>query len=563
MVRFFKESNVHNSVKRWMGLSCLLGALCLSFGCTHYQPTKNVWKDTKGLWAEYVSPPAYIDYDDKGELSEVGQAMVASMMGIDIELTKLERAMINADKTPTRGWMNDFFATFPWVDGFAGIKAGGTLLGNEPAPGKTPKELDFNRILYEDEKQNTRALRCDVEMSSTGPEVIVSTPLYDGVDYLGSVAVYFDMATLMSYSKAPDDVVIVSPYGPLWVGRYDFGATPMAGIDWGEAAKKESSGTVTNETGSFSYQIRYLGNLPIIFAVVESGSFPAGAPNQEQTQKFVVQREKVAPPPAPERSKREDESSSVLGGAGVEEAEGGLPTDEEIEAEQARMAQMQRQQQEAAMQQQRAVRQRQAAQARARAQQRSLLLDEELEEAQPRSRPILSMPSPFGPKSPITSSDLPASGAADAATPEAATEAVPAETAPAEAAPATEETSVEPGATLPGGRPSPFGPRTQTAQPEPEPEPAPAPVRRTRPSPFGPRTSTSEQPAASAAPAAATAAPAAAETAAPSAAGTGAQEAATAPAESAGTAAQESAPAATEAPATLSGGRPSPFGPRN
>lgn len=162
-------------------------------GCSRYQPVKNVWKGTKGLWYEYVSQPASINYDDKGELTERDQIFTKGMMGIDTQLHRLERLMANADKPPTRAWMDNFFKEVPWVDGFAGVKSDGSILGQETVPGKNPKQLDFNSILYEDKKQSTRALRCDVQQTPEGPEVMVAMPLYDGIDFLGCVVAYFNM----------------------------------------------------------------------------------------------------------------------------------------------------------------------------------------------------------------------------------------------------------------------------------------------------------------------------------------------------------------------------------
>lgn len=64
-------------------------------GCSRYQPVKNVWKGTKGFWYEYVSQPASINYDDKGELTERDQIFTKGMMGIDTQLHRLERLMAN------------------------------------------------------------------------------------------------------------------------------------------------------------------------------------------------------------------------------------------------------------------------------------------------------------------------------------------------------------------------------------------------------------------------------------------------------------------------------------
>ena len=193
-------------------------------GCSSYQPTKNVWKGTKDVWYTYVSPPASVDYGEKGDLSPRALALTNCMMGLDVELGRFERTMINADKPPTRQWMDSLFAAHPWLDGFAGVKYDGTLLGQEPA--NPLKQLDFIPLLYEDKKQGSRALRAGVQQTPMGPEVMLAAPLYDGVDFLGIVVAYFDMRNLVQYSGNPQDMVILSPQALLWPGKYDYAATP-------------------------------------------------------------------------------------------------------------------------------------------------------------------------------------------------------------------------------------------------------------------------------------------------------------------------------------------------
>lgn len=100
------------------------------------------------------------------------------------------------------------------------------------------KDLDFIPLLYEDKKQNSRALRADVQNTPLGPEVMLAAPLYDGVDFLGVVVAYFDMRALMQYSGSPENMVILSPQALLWPGKYDFAATPLAGVDWSEVVSK-------------------------------------------------------------------------------------------------------------------------------------------------------------------------------------------------------------------------------------------------------------------------------------------------------------------------------------
>lgn len=82
-------------------------------GCSSYQPTKNVWKGTKDVWYTYVSPPASVDYGEKGDLSPRALALTNCMMGLDVELGRFERTMINADKPPTRQWMDSLLPPIP------------------------------------------------------------------------------------------------------------------------------------------------------------------------------------------------------------------------------------------------------------------------------------------------------------------------------------------------------------------------------------------------------------------------------------------------------------------
>ena len=279
-------------------------------GCSSYQPTKNVWKGTKDVWYTYVSPPASVDYGEKGDLSPRALALTNCMMGLDVELGRFERTMINADKPPTRQWMDSLFAAHPWLDGFAGVKYDGTLLGQEPA--NPLKQLDFIPLLYEDKKQGSRALRAGVQQTPMGPEVMLAAPLYDGVDFLGIVVAYFDMRNLVQYSGNPQDMVILSPQALLWPGKYDYAATPLASVNWEEAVTKSSSGTCTNATGSFYYMVRYLGNLPLVFAVAESGTFPQGNGSVDQGLPFFP-KEKLPPPPMPERKKDSSKTTPAFG----------------------------------------------------------------------------------------------------------------------------------------------------------------------------------------------------------------------------------------------------------
>lgn len=451
------------SLIRCVFLSCLVLLLGIGAGCTHYQPTKNVWKGTKGLWYEYVSPPASIDYGDKGEISERGQKLADGMMGIDVQLSKLERIMLNADKPPTKGWMNDLFASVPWIDGFAGVKSDGKLLGQETRPGTHEKELDFNPILYEDAKQNTRALRCDVQQTSSGPEVVVATPLYDGVDFLGAVAVYFDMSSLLKFAKPSENVVILTPQALLCPGKYDFASTPLAGADWKTIVSKSSAGTISNASGTFAYQVRYLGNLPIIFCVVDAGSFPPGSGNAAQGLAFFPKREKLSPPPQKPRTKKgsgTDQSfvpseqqetaptTNVPSGTAVGEHSRGAVSD--IAPGSRESVLLHQNGRRLTHQHKVGERQIEGENVQYRPRRRTLPPIALPEEPSPEPMPAIKVPSPFGPRHTAGAKSTEESGNSD----KKSLVSQPTEQGQPKATP---DKKVEP-SVLPGGRPSPFGP---------------------------------------------------------------------------------------------------------
>lgn len=478
----------------------------LVWGCSSFQPTKNVWKTTKGLWNTYVSPPAYVDYEDKGDLSSESHALASATMGIDVELTRLERVMQNADRPPTQDWLNKLFADFPWLNGFAGVKYDGTILGQEPPD--SMKELDFIPLLYEDKKQNSRALRADVQPSPLGPEVMLAAPLYDGMDFLGIVVAYFDMRSLMRFSRNPEDIVVLSPAALLWAGKYDFSATPLAGVDWAKVVRESTAGVCSNSTGSFSYLVRYLGNLPLVFAIPSKGTFPEGNGDLAQGQAYFPQeREKLPPPPLPERKSQVERNLPVFEKAAPEEPDMETPqvvdnrppeaSDRNVIPAGSRESMLlkggrgkaRRQMQERALEGENVevIRTPERRQRPVLAPEPELPLDEEEREPARATRPspfgpreetapAYQRPSPFGPRGSVeapaeSASEKPAESEPAAAstpagtppeTPPAASQAPASDGAtdtPEAPKPQPEESNEQKPATLPGGRPSPFGPQ--------------------------------------------------------------------------------------------------------
>jgi hypothetical protein len=132
-----------------------------------------------------------------------------------------------------------------------------------------------------DPKQNLHALRGHVQDADSTPIVLLAVPLYDGPDFLGLVAVYFEMRSLMRYSDAPERLIITSPDGMLWSGS-SAGTLPNA--DWKKLLRSSASGTISDSSGSYQWVSRFLGNYPLVFAMQKtaSGKMPEQAPREAE-----------------------------------------------------------------------------------------------------------------------------------------------------------------------------------------------------------------------------------------------------------------------------------------
>ena len=243
---------------------CVLLMLVFSVGCSTNQTVKNTWKGTKGFWYTYVNKPVSIDYDDKGEIPEYEEKLSKAMMGIDKQLLDLERAMQNADKAPTPEWLNSFFNRFSWVNGLVGLDAKGGIVGQA---GAERSELDFTPLLETDPKQNIRALRAHVQDTAYGPELMLAVPLYDGLEFLGVVAVHFGMDGLMRFSDDPQNIIICSPAGTLWPGQ--IGSMPG---DWATITRNNAYGSISDGGNTYIWVTRYLGNYPLVFGTLKTVS---------------------------------------------------------------------------------------------------------------------------------------------------------------------------------------------------------------------------------------------------------------------------------------------------
>lgn len=237
-------------------------------GCK--QAMKNVLKDTRKYYREYVNTPATLDFEP-ASAEPVEERLAAVYTPVGITLESLRRDMENQDVFPTEKWVDDMLAKYPWLGGISVVSPEGTLYMQKPDA--TMKALNFSPLFAADEKTGYRQMRAYAENNPLGPEVYLGTPFFVDNELKGMVVAHFDPRSLLSTCADPARLVIISPDFVLWAGHYVYDATPLASVDWKNTLLDKSTDTAQNDLGEFLWVSKYLGNLPLVFATTSS-EFP-------------------------------------------------------------------------------------------------------------------------------------------------------------------------------------------------------------------------------------------------------------------------------------------------
>lgn len=246
-------------------------------GCKTPQTVKDAWKGTRSYYYEYMNTPAQLNMDDKGNILDYQTELGTAVGDFDLQLQELEKALENSDRRPDTEWVTTMTTRFPWLSGITLTDAEGTPRARVPLT--FPKSFAIGNLLEVDPKQQLKDLRGFVQMHPLGPEIYIGNPVYVGADFRGVIVTHFDPRVLLARAGDPAKVVIAGPDGILWPGMFEVDSLPLADVNWAEKVKKEYAGTVSNELGTFYWISRYVGNLPLIYAVRVKGDFPVNDDN--------------------------------------------------------------------------------------------------------------------------------------------------------------------------------------------------------------------------------------------------------------------------------------------
>jgi hypothetical protein len=241
--------------------SLLLCSFIVVGACESHQVLKDSWKFTRRQYVAYLNTPAVVDVNDKGGREAYELALAEAVGGVDAELVRLIRAMENSDRRPDQEWALQMMQRFPWISGVALV--GGDGVVNARYPEYFAKDFDAGPLLEADPKQQPGMLRAYVQTGNAAPEIYLGNPVYVGEEMRGIIVSHFDPAALASMSPDPDAFCMITPAGVVWPGR--FGAA--AGENWETILKERSSGLTGSGDSAFFWITRYIGNLPMLYAM--------------------------------------------------------------------------------------------------------------------------------------------------------------------------------------------------------------------------------------------------------------------------------------------------------
>lgn len=280
-------------MQRVLLLSLVL--VCLA-GCGKSQTLKDSWKFTTRQYRTYLNTPVSLDMEDKGGCELYELALGEAVLRVDGEVQKLIRAMENSDHNPDQSWVMSMMGRFPWLSGVALVDGSGALVARYPE--HYAKEFDAQPLMEPDPKQRMGALRAYVQQHESGPEIYLANPVFGGEEMRGLIVVFFDPRSLVTTSADPGGFALATPSGVIWPGNFGEGSTVSA-QNWEEILKRKSCGLIGPSGSEFFWTTRYMGNLPLVYAVPVSAGKAQKAELGDPPPPLKPEPAEAAPPSSP------------------------------------------------------------------------------------------------------------------------------------------------------------------------------------------------------------------------------------------------------------------------
>ncbi len=252
----------------------LIMLFCLFLqGCAD-NPLGQSWEHTKSFYYSHINRPATINYDNREQLQQAQSVLASQLQPFDDVLRQLERHLEKLDRGVSPEDVRVLFARFPWLSGVQLLHADGTVLAQEPE--YSLKELDFTPMLdLRGQDGQERSLRAFVQDTPLGAETALAVPVFRGAEFMALLIVHFDMSALVPVMNDPDQSIVLAGDHVLWSGDFDVSTTPLAQMDWKKTLRNSVTGDVKDDANQhFLWTSRYLGTVPLVFAVPVASSLP-------------------------------------------------------------------------------------------------------------------------------------------------------------------------------------------------------------------------------------------------------------------------------------------------
>ncbi|MFP4516122.1 MAG: hypothetical protein ACLFNV_04940 [Desulfovibrionales bacterium] len=225
------------------------------------------WKHSKQFYKEYVDTDPSVSIETEGLDEPAREKMARLFSGVDQRIMHLSRVLGNQDSFPDNGWYEQILDRFPWINGVAAVDKQGTILVARPE--ETIKPQNFDVLLDENEVYGKRTIRARVDETPFGPEFYMGGPFFNENTLQGLVAVHFDFRSLLQFSPAPDDLMVLTEQGIVWPGS-GFDEKALAELPWGEFLRNDVHGNLKLNKREYYWISRYVGQMRLIYVVRES-----------------------------------------------------------------------------------------------------------------------------------------------------------------------------------------------------------------------------------------------------------------------------------------------------
>ncbi|MBG0789237.1 MAG: hypothetical protein H0S80_01940 [Desulfovibrionaceae bacterium] len=250
-------------------LLCLLAAAAVLGGCSWWDTTAEVTKESWETTKEFVDPPPKIDTEGYRFENPNQEKLAKLIVPVDAPLLELTRFVENTDTLPDATWMELLRARFTWVNRVLVTDEAGTIIAMQP---ELPLKRISKPLVFEGVWRATHLLTV-VDYSDLGPELYLGRPYFDSIHFSGLIGVGFDPRSLLRKSPDPKELVIIHPGGGVWTLGADVDKDALLAVDWKDILKGKVHGEIQVGDRHYTWLTRYVGEDQYVYATesVEPG----------------------------------------------------------------------------------------------------------------------------------------------------------------------------------------------------------------------------------------------------------------------------------------------------